>query len=118
MPIAHHSHSTTSRVNTCQPHTRSAFDRNFTAAASSRNPIVVLSDTIHAPPFGNRASHPGTSASTTKGKAKVVEKIASPSAGQRQLPCDAVTRSVPTNGAVQVNDVSAKVSPMSSVDTL
>src|SRR6267154_3585432 len=92
---------------------RSEFERNFTAAAISRKPKTIFICSIQTPAFGNRASICGASASTKKGMANAVENASMPAKGHRQLPCAVMTRSVPTNGAVQVKEVSVKVEAIS-----
>ena len=49
-----------------------------------------------------------------KGIANTLENTNMPASGQRQLPAVVITRSVPTNGAVQVKEVKVKVKPISS----
>ncbi len=104
--------STTARVKIPHCSTRSAFDRNFIAVANSTNPITTFTSCSHAPDRGSFATALGISASRKKGSAKTQEKTSSPVSGQIQLPREAMTSSVPTNGVVQVNDVNVKVSPI------
>src|SRR5215213_92706 len=118
MPIAIQIASTTGRVKIPQCQTKSTFERNFIAAATSRKPIETLMEFIQPPARGSCETHCGTSASTKNGKAKTVEKASIPRSGICQLPCDAETRIVPTNGDVQVNEVSVKVKPIKSAPTI
>ena len=110
-----HETITTSRVNTPQPHTRSAFDRNFIAAASSSMPIVALTATSHGPDCGSEATNRGASARATNGSANTVANASMPASGHCQSPWDATTSSVPRNGAVHVNDVRVNARPISNV---
>ena len=65
--------STTLRVKMPHDQTRSAFDRNFIAAASSRNPITTFTRASQGPERGNWLTSCGATASTTNGSAKVAE---------------------------------------------
>src|SRR5579871_1960054 len=110
--------STVVLVKISQCHTKSALERNFIAAAISRNPMTTLTEFIHPPARGNCVISCGASASKTKGIANASENPVMPTNGQRQLPCAASTSKVPTKGAVQVNEVREKVSPISSVPAM
>ena len=91
---------------------------NFIAAATSRKPIATLTEFIQPPARGSCETSCGASASTKNGSAKTVENASIPTSGIFQSPCDAETRIVPTNGDVQVKDVSVNVSPISSAPTI
>ena len=106
---------TTSRVKIPHRQTRSTFEMNFIAAATSRKAIMTFTELSHPPDRGRRAIHCGISASTKNGSAKTVEKASMPTSGHCQSPPAAITSNVPMNGAVHVNEVSVKVSPISSV---
>src|SRR5262245_61297505 len=106
--------NTTWRVKMPQCQIRSTFDRNFIAAAISRKPITTCSEFIQPPDFGNRDNTCGTKARTKNGTANTVENASMPARGQRQFPCDVMTSKVPTKGAVQVNEVSVNVKPISN----
>ena len=112
-PIAIQIASTTLRVKIPHFQTRSTFDKNFIAAATSKKPIATLTEFIHPPARGSWAIHCGTSARTKNGKANTAEKASMPTSGRCQSPCEAETSIVPTNGDVHVNDVSVNVSPIS-----
>src|SRR5258705_10607339 len=105
---------TTSRVKIPQRHTRSTFDRNFIAAATSSKPITTLTALSHPPDFGSCETSCGTSANTKNGSAKTIENASMPTTGYIHLPCAAITSSVPPNGPVQVNDASENISPIKS----
>src|SRR5215469_8492063 len=111
MPIPTHVAKTTCRVKIPQRHTRSAFERNFIAAATSRKPTMTLTEIIQSPDFGNCDRTCGASARKKNGTANTVENASMPASGHRQLPCAVITNNDPTNGAVHVNDVSVKVQP-------
>ncbi len=64
---------TTVRVKTPHDHTRSAFERNFIAAAISRKPITTFTRASHGPDRGSWLTSCGAIASATNGSAKVVE---------------------------------------------
>src|SRR5437763_399275 len=95
-------------------HTRSTLERNFSAAASSRNPMNALTETSHEPDFGNLAKYCGNTASKKNGAAKEVLNASIPTMGKTRSPLAADASSVPTTGTVQVNEVSVKVNPISS----
>src|SRR5881397_3473744 len=94
--------STTSREKTPQFQTKSTFEMNFIAAASSRKPIVTFTEFSHPPLFGSAVRNLGISARRKKGAAKTTEKPSIPRAGQSQSPWDVATSTVPTKGTVQV----------------
>src|SRR5215204_351451 len=107
--------STTLRVTIPHDHTRSALDRNFMAAAISRNPIATLTRASHGPDRGTWLANCGAAASATNGSANVAEYASSPATGRCHSPCAATTSRVPRNAAVHVSDVTVKVAAMSSV---
>src|SRR5688572_32093730 len=82
-----HNPITTLRVKMPQPHTRSTFDRNFSAAASSSSPIVAFTDSSHAPERGSAATACGAHARSTKGNAKRSEEHTSELQSQSNLVC-------------------------------
>ena len=61
-----------------------------------------------------RAIHCGKAAKTRKGETKARAKTKVPSSGRKRSPPAAATSSVPTNGAVQVNEARTKVTPSST----
>src|SRR5437867_7526653 len=107
--------STTSREKTRQFQTRSTFEMNFIAAASSRKPIVTLTEFSHPPLLGSAVRNLGTRARKKNGAAKTSENPSIPRAGQSQSPCEVATRTVPTKGTVHVKLVNVNVRPMSTV---
>src|SRR5215469_2960974 len=117
MPIPTQIAKTTCRVNMPQRHTRSAFERNFIAAATSRKPTKTLTEIIQPPDFGSCDRNCGARARKKNGTANTVEKASMPTSGHRQFPCAVMTNNVPTNGAVHVNDVSVKVEPIKRAPT-
>src|SRR5687767_2467600 len=117
MTIAIQIASTTLRVKIPHFQTRSTFEMNFIAAATSRKPIATFTEFIQPPALGHCETHCGTSASIKKGRANTVENASIPTSGICQSPCDAETRIVPTKGDVHVNDVSVNVNPISNAPT-
>src|SRR5215469_8472861 len=117
MPIPTQIAKTTCRVNMPQRHTRSAFERNFIAAATSRKPTKTLTEIIQPPDFGNCDRTCGARARKKNGTANTVENVSMPASGHRQFPCVVMTNNVPTKGAVHVNDVSVKVEPINKAPT-
>src|SRR5688500_2639161 len=105
---------TTSRVKIPHLQTKSTFEINFIAAATSRNPIATLIEFIQPPARGKFETSCGASARTKNGSAKTVEKASIPTSGICHSPLEAVTSIVPTNGEVQVKLVRVKVKPIKS----
>ena len=110
-----HATSTTPRVKMPHDQTRSAFDRNFIAAAISRKPMTTFTRASHGPDRGSWLTSCGAIASATNGSAKVAEYASSPAIGRCHSPWAATTSRVPMNAAVHVSDVMVKVSAISSV---
>src|SRR5215469_6328610 len=117
MPIPTQVARTTCLVKKPQFHTRSTFERNFIAAATSRKPMMTLTEIIQLPDLGSCERICGARARKKNGRAKTVEKVSMPINGHRQFPCAVMTNRVPTNGAVQVNEVSVKVKPINKAPT-
>src|SRR5688500_2989554 len=92
----------------------SAFDANLIAAPTSSSPMSTRIVRIHSPALGRRATYRGASASRKNGSAKAAEYTSTPTTGVIHDPRDARTSRVPTEGAVQVTDVSVNVAPMRS----
>src|SRR5205823_6445604 len=94
-----HARSTSPLVKMPHDHTRSAFDRNFIAAAISRNPITTFTRAIHGPDRGSWLTSCGAIASATNGSAKVAEYASNPAApatAERTLPKTVNVRTMPT----------------------
>src|SRR5829696_3613713 len=53
----------------CHCFTKSAFEKNFTAKANSKNPKTIFTEVSHPPDFGNDCSQLGKSANKAKGRA-------------------------------------------------
>src|SRR5687767_5659806 len=91
---------------------------NLTAAASSIQPIAPFTVESHAPDFGSFARSDGNNARTKNGRARASANVVMPRIGRTH--CEpvcadaAATRTVPMNGAVQVNAAITNVSPMPS----
>jgi len=95
-------------------HTRSAFEKNFRAAAISNKPTTTLTSLSHPPARGRAAVHRGTRARRKNGVANTTENTAIPANGRIQSPRAAETSNGPTNGAVHVNDASVNANPIST----
>src|SRR5512144_2061845 len=106
--------STAVRDNIPVPHTRSAFEKNFTAAAIAKSPTMIFTSRSHDPARGSAVVHRGASARRKKGSANTVENTAIPTSGTCHSPREADTTSGPTNGAVHVNDASVNAKPIST----
>ena len=61
--------------------TKSAFDANLKANASSKNPNVTFTAFNHPPDFGNEFNQPGKAANKPNGSAKPIEKPSIPRNG-------------------------------------
>src|SRR5437763_10844977 len=97
------------RVKTPSCHTKSALERNFTAAASSKKAIKPLTVFSQEPDFGNLPRNCGNMASKKNGRAKAMLKPSMPTTGKSLDAAVAVApfepaelpSTVPTNGTVQ-----------------
>src|SRR5690554_4339686 len=100
-----------SRLISPQPCTKSAFDKNFSAKANSKNPKTTLIVLSQPPDFGSEFNQLGKRAKRAKGKANAtpnptipaVSCIAPPSAVSEPA------KSEPKIGPVQENETIAKV---------
>jgi len=79
--------------------------------------MTILTEFIQPPARGICVISCGRSASKKNGRANTKENPTMPTSGHLQFPWEANTRSVPTNGAVHVNDVRENVRPMSMMPT-
>src|SRR5918993_406075 len=107
----------TSRFKIPQCSTRSAFDRNLTARASSRKPKTILTDVSHPPERGREFNQLGNKANNPKGKASarpnpvmpIVSCIAPPLVERDPA------RSEPNIGPVHEKDTRASVSAIKNM---
>src|SRR5436853_5692836 len=102
MKIVLHSDRKIGRVSNFNCQTKSAPDKNFSAAASSRKPINAFTETSQPPDFGSFASHCGNSASRKNGEANAAPNTIMPSVGQSAPLRAVVASNVPPNTTVQV----------------
>ena len=77
--------------------------------------MTTFTRASHGPDLGSWLTSCGAIARATNGSAKVAEYASSPAIGRCHSPCAATTSSVPMKAAVQVSDVTVKVSAISSV---
>ena len=105
----------TSRSSQCNCKTKSAFDKNLKAKASSKKPSETLTELSHPPDFGNDFSQFGNKANSINGKAKALEKPSMPITGAMP-PFEAdSTSNVPTIGPVHEKDTIAKANAMNKI---
>ena len=97
-----------SRSNQCKSNTKSAFDKNLNANASSKNPKTTFTVFNQPPDFGNEFNQPGNIANNVKGSAIAEEKPNILIIGAIPPLPAAVTKAVPTIGPVQEKDTIAK----------
>ena len=107
----------TSRSNQWLCSTKSAFDKNLNAKASSKNPNTTLTVLSHPPDLGIECSHPGKAAKKAKGSAIANEKPNIPIIGAIPPSEAACTKSVPTMGPVQENDTIASAKAIKKMPT-
>ena len=106
----------TSRVNIPACTTKSAFDANFNANASSRNPSTTFTELSHPPDFGKEFNQPGNAANKPKGNAKAVENPNIPQKGPLIPPLTAASTSkVPMIGPVQENETNESVKAIKKI---
>ena len=108
-----------SRLRIPQCVTRSAFERNLNARASSRKPRITFTVVSQPPDFGNELSKPGNKANKPKGSASARPKPAMP-AVSCIAPPSAVSEPAnnePRMGPVQENETNASVSAIKNIPT-
>ena len=94
-----------------RPHcfTRSAFERNLMAIATSKNPRTTFTEFSQPPDFGNECNQLGKMANTVNGNASANPKPASPAVNGHD-PCEAVpANKEPRMGPVQEKETMASV---------
>ncbi len=72
--------------------------------------MMIFTEFIQLPLFGSDLRTDGKTASRKNGAENTAAKTVTPSSDQSQSPCRAATITVPTNGTVQVKEVSENVS--------
>src|SRR5690606_33871672 len=98
----------TSRSSQCSCNTRSAFERNLNAKASSRNPKNTFTVFNQPPDLGREFIQPGKAANSPNGNANARENPNIPTKGAIP-PLDAAsTKRVPTMGPVHEKDTIAR----------
>ena len=104
----------TSRVKIPAWITKSAFDANFKAKASSKKPKVTFTVFNQPPDCGKEFNQPGKAANKPNGKASAKAKPNIPQNGPEILVA-ASTNSVPIIGPVQENETNTKVKAMKKI---
>ena len=96
------------------PETRSAFDKNFNASASSIKPNVILNFFIQVPDFGRFLIKFGKRANIAKGSANEIPKPSIPAVNWYAPPLidNDPTNKEPSIGPVHEKETSAKVKDM------
>src|SRR5690554_8192375 len=95
-----------SRLISPQPCTKSAFDKNFSAKANSKNPKTTFTVFNHPPDFGREFNQLGKRAKRAKGKAKAKPKPPIPAVNCIAPPSEVSepAKSDPKIGPVHEND--------------
>src|SRR5665213_2388880 len=116
--IAIHAASTRSREKKCHDQIRSTFEKNLSAAATSKKPITTFTLFIQVPERGSDFIKFGKRANRKNGAAKMLAKTTIPISGTNHDPRENATISVPTNGTVQLKLVREKTNPMSTTENI
>src|SRR5690554_4770351 len=96
--------------------TRSAFDKNLKARASSRKPRTTFTELSHPPDCGREFIQPGKAANNPNGNASAREKPNIPTSGPEVPPTYAAsTNKVPMIGPVQEKDTNANVKAIKNI---
>ena len=104
-----------SRSKKCHCTTKSAFERNLKARASSKNPRKTLTVFNQPPDFGSEFIHPGNAANKANGSAKANEKPNIPTKGAIPPIVADSTNKVPTIGPVQEKETNASASAIKKI---
>ena len=97
--------------------TKSAFDKNLNANASSKNPRTTFTEFNQPPDCGSEFNQPGKAAKNAKGSAIAKENPSIPRIGPIYDPPEAAsTKRVPTIGPVQENETKHNVSDIKKVE--
>ena len=102
----------------CACTTKSAFDKNLNAKASSKNPKNTFTVFSHPPDLGKVFIQPGNAANNVNGRAKANEKPNIPTNGPIPPIVADSTRSVPTIGPVQENETRASANAIKKIPTI
>ena len=105
----------TSRSSQCSCKTKSAFDKNLKASASSKNPKTTFTVLSQPPDFGSEFSQPGNAANKVKGKANAKEKPNIPTNGAIPPLEAASTNNVPTIGPVHEKETMASANAINKI---
>src|SRR5690554_6709518 len=105
----------TSRSRKWKSITKSAFERNLKASASSKNPKTTFTELSHPPDCGSELSHPGKAAKSANGKAIAKLKPSIPIAGASPPREAASTMGLPTTGPVHENETKARTNAIKNI---
>lgn len=108
----------TSRSNQCASNTKSAWDKNLKANASSKNPKTTFTVFNHPPDFGKEFIHPGSIAKSTNGMAIAKENPNIPTMGAIPPLEAASTNKEPTIGPVQLKDTMANAKAIKNIPAI
>src|SRR5690554_6344088 len=95
--------------------TKSAFERNLKARASSRNPRTTFTELSQPPDCGSELSQPGKAAKSANGRAIAKLKPNRPIIGAVPPLVAASTSKLPSIGPVQENDTSASTNAIKKI---
>ena len=99
----------------CNCNTKSEFDKNFNAKASSKNPNTTLTVFNHPPDEGKEFNHPGNAANNPNGNANANENPNMATIGPESPPDADCTNTLPTIGPVHEKDTNANVNAMKKI---
>ena len=105
----------TSRFNKPQCITRSAFERNLKASASSANASTFFTVSSQPPDLGSDFNQFGNMANNAKGNASAKPKPANPLVSGQAPPLNEPTNKEPSIGPVQENETIASVSAIKKI---
>ena len=95
--------------------TKSAFDKNLKANATSTNASIFFTTSNQLPDFGNDCNQCGKIANNAKGNASANPKPVKPAVNCHAPPLNELTNSEPKIGPVQENETITNVSAMKNI---
>ena len=115
MLITIHNAINTSRFNKPQCITKSAFDKNFNASATSIKAKTFFTVSNHPPLLGKFSNQLGKIANNAKGKPKATPNPAIPTVKAKAPPSDVPTNKVPKITPVQEKETITNVNAMKKI---
>ena len=115
MPVKIQTAKNTSRFKIPQCMTKSAFDKNLNAKATSTNASIFFTTSNQLPDLGNDCSQCGKIANNAKGNASANPKPAKPAVNGHAPPLNEPTSKEPKMGPVQENETITNVNAMKNI---